>query len=236
MTELVTAREIPSERPLAWRLAHDARVRYVLLVGALAGAYYGAAQIGYDAEVHGCGRGDRLAAGRRRDRLPLPRRPEAVAGGGPGRPAREPVRDAPGRLCDRADDREHARGGGRRVPDPAARAERPSARQRGRSLRPARRDLRGHRGQRDDRAPLVAPRRRAVDVGPAARLAHLVARRHRGRARRRSARARLVAAARPVLDAGANRRRSSDAERGDRPHRRSRCGPTGRSSTSSFRP
>ena len=152
MTELVTAREIPSERPVAWRLAHDARVRYVLLVGALAGAYYGAAQIGYDAEVHRCGRGDRLVAGRRRHRLPLSRRPEAVARGRPGRPAREPVRNAPGRLCHRADDREHARGAGRRVSDPAARAERSSARQRGRSLRPARRDLRRHRGQRDDRA------------------------------------------------------------------------------------
>ena len=53
MTELVTAREIPSERPLAWRLAHDARVRYVLLVGALAGAYYGAAQIGYELKFTG---------------------------------------------------------------------------------------------------------------------------------------------------------------------------------------
>ena len=31
MAELVSAREIPSERPLAWRLAHDARVRYVNL-------------------------------------------------------------------------------------------------------------------------------------------------------------------------------------------------------------
>ena len=53
MTELVTAREIPSQRPLAWRLAHDARVRYVLLVGALAGAYYGAAQIGYELKFTG---------------------------------------------------------------------------------------------------------------------------------------------------------------------------------------
>ena len=53
MTELVTAREITSERPLAWRLAHDARVRYVLLVGTLAGAYYGAAQIGYELKFTG---------------------------------------------------------------------------------------------------------------------------------------------------------------------------------------
>ena len=53
MTELVTAREIPSERPLALRLAHDSRVRYVLLVGALAGAYYGAAQIGYELKFTG---------------------------------------------------------------------------------------------------------------------------------------------------------------------------------------
>src|SRR6476620_10533776 len=53
MTELVTAREIPSERPVAWRLAHDSRVRYVLLVGALAGAYYAAAQIGYTLKFTG---------------------------------------------------------------------------------------------------------------------------------------------------------------------------------------
>ena len=53
MTELVTAREISSERPLALRLARDSRVRYVLLVGALAGAYYGAAQIGYELKFTG---------------------------------------------------------------------------------------------------------------------------------------------------------------------------------------
>ena len=53
MTEFVTAREIPSERPLASRLTNDARVRYVLLVGALAGAYYGAAQVGYELKFTG---------------------------------------------------------------------------------------------------------------------------------------------------------------------------------------
>jgi signal transduction histidine kinase len=53
MTELVTAREISSERPLARRLAHNARVRYVVLVCALAGAYYGAAQIGYTLKFTG---------------------------------------------------------------------------------------------------------------------------------------------------------------------------------------
>ena len=53
MTELVTAREFPSKRPVAWRLAHDSRVQYVLLVGALAGAYYGAAQIGYAVKFSG---------------------------------------------------------------------------------------------------------------------------------------------------------------------------------------
>ena len=53
MTDFVSAREIPSERPLAWRLAHNAHVRYVLLVGALAGAYYGAAQIGYELKFTG---------------------------------------------------------------------------------------------------------------------------------------------------------------------------------------
>ena len=68
MTELVTAREIPSERPLALRLAHDSRVRYVLLVGALAGAYYGAAQIGYELKFTGRSRrssGCRSASGSR---------------------------------------------------------------------------------------------------------------------------------------------------------------------------
>jgi signal transduction histidine kinase len=53
MTELVTARKIPSERSVAWRLAHDSRVQYLLLVGALAGAYYGAAQIGYTVKFSG---------------------------------------------------------------------------------------------------------------------------------------------------------------------------------------
>jgi signal transduction histidine kinase len=49
MTELVTARELPAER----RLVHDARVRYVVLVAALAGVYYGAAQIGYTLKFTG---------------------------------------------------------------------------------------------------------------------------------------------------------------------------------------
>jgi len=53
MTELVTAPELAAERPLVWRLAHDARVRYVLLVCVLAGAYYGAAQIGYSLKFTG---------------------------------------------------------------------------------------------------------------------------------------------------------------------------------------
>ena len=110
MTEFVTAREIPSERPLAWRLAHDARVRYV---AARRHARRRVLRRGADrlrAEVHRRGRGDRLAAGRRRDRLPVPGRPEPLARGRPGRPAREPVQRAPGRLRDRADDRQHARG------------------------------------------------------------------------------------------------------------------------------
>jgi signal transduction histidine kinase len=51
MTEFVPAREIPSER--AWWIPGDARVRYVLLVCALAGAYYGAAQIGYTVKFSG---------------------------------------------------------------------------------------------------------------------------------------------------------------------------------------
>src|SRR6266498_4037052 len=53
MTELVTAREFPSKWPVARRLARDSRVQYVLLVSALAGAYYGAAQIGYTLKFSG---------------------------------------------------------------------------------------------------------------------------------------------------------------------------------------
>ena len=165
MTELVTAQEISSERPLAWRLAHDARVRYVLLVGGACGRVLRRGADRLRAEVHRGGRGDRLAAGRRRHRVPLPGRLEPVARGRPGRSACEPVRDAPDRLRHRADDRQHARSAGRGVSDPSARAQRASAGQRGWSVRPPRRDLRGHRGQRDDRAHLVAPRPRAVDIG-----------------------------------------------------------------------
>ena len=46
-------RGIPAERSVAWRLAHEARVRYVVLVATLAGAYYGAAQIGYTLKFTG---------------------------------------------------------------------------------------------------------------------------------------------------------------------------------------
>jgi signal transduction histidine kinase len=53
MTELVTAPELAVERPFARRLVDDARVRYVLLVCALAGVYYGAAQIGYTLKFAG---------------------------------------------------------------------------------------------------------------------------------------------------------------------------------------
>ena len=53
MTELVTAPELAAERPFARRLADDARVRYIVLVCALAGAYYGAAQIGYAVKFSG---------------------------------------------------------------------------------------------------------------------------------------------------------------------------------------
>src|SRR5262245_3979259 len=53
MTEVATAREIRSERPLLWRLAHDSRVRYVVLTSLLAGAYYGTAKLGYVFEFAG---------------------------------------------------------------------------------------------------------------------------------------------------------------------------------------
>jgi signal transduction histidine kinase len=53
MTDFVSVQEIPAERSIWWRAAHDARVRYVVLVAALAGAYYGAAQIGYTLKFTG---------------------------------------------------------------------------------------------------------------------------------------------------------------------------------------
>src|SRR5262245_18400029 len=53
MTDLVSVQELPAERSVAWRLAHDSRVRYLLLVGVLAGSYYGAAQIGYTLKFSG---------------------------------------------------------------------------------------------------------------------------------------------------------------------------------------
>jgi len=53
MTELVTAREVSSERSVAWRLAHDSRVRYVVLTSLLACAYYGTAKLGYVLEFSG---------------------------------------------------------------------------------------------------------------------------------------------------------------------------------------
>ena len=53
MTDLVSAPAIPEELSVARRLAYDARVRYVVLVATLAGAYYGAAQIGYTLKFTG---------------------------------------------------------------------------------------------------------------------------------------------------------------------------------------
>ena len=205
MTELVTAREIPSERPLAWRLAHDARVRYVLLVGALAGAYYGAAQIGYELKFTGpvaaivwlpvgvgiaflylgglslwpgVVLGDLLA--NEYETLPL----GSAIGQTIGNMLevvvaayliRRLVRN--GRPLDSV-----AGVCGLLVAIFAGTAVSATI------------------------GPLsLAPRRRPIDVGSAARLAHVVARRYGRRARRRAARAGLVAASRPVLDEGADR-------------------------------
>ena len=197
MTEFVTAREIPSERPLAWRLAHDARVRYVLLVGALAGAYYGAAQIGYELKFTGA-----VAA---IVWLPVGVGIAFLYLGGlslwPGVVLGDLLANQYDTLpigsAHRADDRQHARGARGRVPAAASscgtaarwRAWPASA---GCSIA----IFAGTAVSATIGPMLVTPRRRAVDVGPAARLAHLVARGHRRRARRRAARARLVAAAR----------------------------------------
>src|SRR6478735_8884938 len=125
MTELVTAREIPSERHLAWRLAHDSRVQYVLLVGALAGAYYGAAQIGYAVKFSGA-----VAA-----IVWLP------VGVGISFLYLRGLSLWPGVLGDRANDRQHAGMRRRGLFDPQARPERTPTRQRDRGLRPACRHL-----------------------------------------------------------------------------------------------
>jgi signal transduction histidine kinase len=53
MTELASRPELVAERSAAWRLAHDSRLRYLVLVCALAGAYYGAAQVGYTLKFSG---------------------------------------------------------------------------------------------------------------------------------------------------------------------------------------
>jgi signal transduction histidine kinase len=53
MTDLASVHEVPAERSIAWRVARDARVRYVLLVATLSGAYYAAAQIGYTLKFTG---------------------------------------------------------------------------------------------------------------------------------------------------------------------------------------
>ncbi len=53
MAGAVAAPDVASERSRAARLAQDARVRYVVLVGALAGSYYAAAQIGYTLKFTG---------------------------------------------------------------------------------------------------------------------------------------------------------------------------------------
>jgi signal transduction histidine kinase len=53
MTELASRPELGAERSGAWRLAHDSRVRYVVLVCSLAGLYYGAAQVGYTLKFSG---------------------------------------------------------------------------------------------------------------------------------------------------------------------------------------
>jgi signal transduction histidine kinase len=53
MTELVSRAQVAVQRSAAWRLAHDARVRYLVTVCALAGMYYGAAQVGYTLKFTG---------------------------------------------------------------------------------------------------------------------------------------------------------------------------------------
>jgi signal transduction histidine kinase len=53
MTELASRSEVAVERSSAWWLAHDSRVRYVFTVCALAGLYYGAAQVGYTLKFTG---------------------------------------------------------------------------------------------------------------------------------------------------------------------------------------
>ena len=79
------------------------------------------------------GGGDRLAAGGRRDRLPLPRRHRLLAGRADRRPARQRLLGAAARLGARADLRERARGGDRDAAAAAPRPARVAARQRSRA-------------------------------------------------------------------------------------------------------
>jgi signal transduction histidine kinase len=53
MSEVFTAAEVVSEQSLAARLAANQRLRYVVLASVLAGAYYGAAKLGYVLEFAG---------------------------------------------------------------------------------------------------------------------------------------------------------------------------------------
>ena len=204
MTEFVTAREIPSERPLASRLTNDARVRYVLLVGALAGAYYGAAQVGYELKFTGA-----VAA---IVWLPVGIGIAFLYLGGLSLWPGVVLGDL---LANQYDTLPIGSAFGQTLGNTlevlvAAYLLRKLVRN-GRPLE----SVTGVCGLliaifagtavSTTVGPSSLPGRRAGDAGPPTHLAHLVARGHRRRARRRAARARLVAAGRSDLDAGADR-------------------------------
>ena len=199
-------------RPAISAPAQRSAVRYLAGIAALALLYYGAAQVGYALDFAGPGRRDRLAAGRRRRQLPLPRRPALLARRAHRRPARQRLLHAAGRLGARRRRRAtSSRCSPRRCSCAgccAGSAPLGSVRGLGRMLVAL---AAGTVGQRDDRHGGAAPRRRRRRRADRARLADVVAGRLRGRARRRAAGDRLVppVAPRRLERRAASRRRSS---------------------------
>ena len=185
--------------------------------------------------VRRSGRRHRLAAGRRRDRLPLPRRGRPVAGRAGRRPPGQRLLGAAHRLRGRPDVRQSARGAGRDAADaPADPARRAAGQCRG-PRADGRGDGRRGGGQRDRRRAVAAPRRGDRHGGRARRLAHVVAGRLRRRPGRRAGCAGLVPAAAAPLAAWSRDRGRADGRRRRRRRASSRSAATSPWPTSSFR-
>ena len=185
-------------RPAISAPAQRSAVRYLAGIAALAALYYGAAQVGYALGLRRPGRRDRVAAGRRRHQLPLPRRPALLAGRAASATC-SPTTTPRCRSARRSRRRRAtcSRCSPRRCSCAACCAGSAAARQRPRPGPDARRARRRHGGQRDDRHGGAAPRRRRRRRADRARLADLVAGRLRGRPRRRPAGDRLVPSVAP---------------------------------------